>query len=368
MFLPLQRMRERVEVARESSDTDFFFSLLYLGEMVLKTATAGIISGIGDDPDRHRYRELHRLVRADGLGEWCTAIDEILVGTASQHLIDPVRTEQRELTQKVGYGEWQFSAVSKLHECLKSFQKVSEPLPAKVEGRRWFPLFAEMRNKTRAHGAPSGTTCRRLSPQLEESIWLFVSHLFLFRREWAYLHRSLSGKYRVTKLSESVASFEPLKKAGGSNNWGSLQDGVYIFYDRPTRVDLIQSDAEALDFLFANGNFNGKRYELISYITDNRADADALPYLPPASELPPSATQGAGLLDVQGNVFGNLPPRPPRYIKRRVLEVELEKRVLDDRHPVITLVGPGGDRQNLARTRGSTRSGRHAALRHDSLV
>lgn len=342
MFVPLRKIRERVEVARQDSDSNLFFNLLYTGEMILKMVVAGLVSGITDDPERHRYRQLHKLVRADGLGDWCEALDDILVGPASQHLVGPLRTEQRQLTEKVAYGAWQFNAVAKLRSCLKSLDPSGEPLPQKLEGRRWFRLFTEIRNRTRAHGAPSGTTCRKLCPELEESVRLMTSNFFLFSREWAFLHQCLSGKYRITKLTETSKGFEPLKKSSGFKEWGNLQDGVYVFLEKPHLVDLIRSDAEATDFFHPNGNFNGKRFELISYISDNKTAADAVPYLPPASELPLSVTQGERVLDIHGNVFANLPPAPAKYVPRNSLEEDLETRLVDDQHPVITLVGPGG--------------------------
>src|SRR2546425_6417307 len=54
--------------------------LMYLGELLTKTVAAGLVAAIIDDRDRHRYRQLHRLVRADSLSEWIAVIDDVLVG------------------------------------------------------------------------------------------------------------------------------------------------------------------------------------------------------------------------------------------------------------------------------------------------
>lgn len=62
----------------------------------------------------------------------------------------------------------------------------------------------------------------------------------------------------------------------------------------------------------------------------------------PATELPLSETHGLGTLDVQGNCFANLPPLPTAYVSRPGLEKELFTKLLDDRHPVITVRGSGG--------------------------
>jgi hypothetical protein len=67
---PLDRMLLAVDAARGDSDVSLFMELLYLGEMTTKTVAAGVIAAVIDDRDRQRYRQLHRLVRADGLGDW----------------------------------------------------------------------------------------------------------------------------------------------------------------------------------------------------------------------------------------------------------------------------------------------------------
>ena len=85
-FLPFERMRERVERGRANSDTEYFDDLLLWGELLTKVVTAGLIAAIDDDPDRLRYREVHRLVRADGIGDWAMTLDEVLTGPAAQFL------------------------------------------------------------------------------------------------------------------------------------------------------------------------------------------------------------------------------------------------------------------------------------------
>ncbi|MHC4202144.1 MAG: NB-ARC domain-containing protein, partial [Planctomycetota bacterium] len=114
-FLPIERMWRRVEVARQDGDTPLFLSLLYLGEMVTKLVVAGLVAAIRDDTDRNRYRQLHRLVRATGIGEWATVLDDILTGPSSQHLVEGARIEQKELTKRCGKGEWQYQACDLIH-------------------------------------------------------------------------------------------------------------------------------------------------------------------------------------------------------------------------------------------------------------
>ena len=195
----------------KTSDTSLFLELLYCAEMVVKIVGSGMVAAIADDRERHRYRLSHQLVRADGIGDWVGTIDDILIGPASQHLIEEAREEQRELTSKNSAGSWQFEAVNLLHSCLEHLETQWEKLPNKVSGRRWLSLFAMIRNKTRGHGATQSELCSKLCVPLENSIRIFIDNFKLFKRSWAYLHMNLSGKYRVTKFTNPATEFDFLK-------------------------------------------------------------------------------------------------------------------------------------------------------------
>ncbi len=339
-FLPFVKMWDRIEITRSDSDVAFFHELMYMGELMTKIVTLGLVAGIADDRDRHRYRELHRLARADGLGDWVEVINDTLTGTAAQTLYKSTHESQRDLTMRVGKGTWQFDSVTLLEKCLKEVDVAFDDQTAKVDGRKWFARFVLLRNKTRGHGAPPSGVLATIGPWLEESIRLVEKNSQLTRRPWAYLRRSLSGKYRVTKWNDNGAEFDPLKTTVGRQK--SLSDGVYVFFDDFTKVELLESDIDALDFFVPNGGFNDRKFEMISYLTGNKLEGDASLYLAPTTPLPQSETQGAGILELQGKSFGNLPPVMKGYIHRQVLESTLKDMLLDDRHPVITLIGRGG--------------------------
>jgi len=169
----------------------------------------------------------------------------------------------------------------------------------------------------------------------------FISNTPLFQRSWAYLHRNLSGKYRVLPIGGDQTPFGYLKTSDAIN-LQQLPSGVYVYFDRPRRVELLYSNLDLSDFFFPNGAFNGKRFEYHSLITDDRVDGDASVYLATASEYPTSETQGVGQLDTVGNVWSNLPTAPTDYVKRPGLEGEIVSALMNDRHPIITLVGRGG--------------------------
>ena len=214
-----------------------------------------------------------------------------------------------------------------------------EALPAKIDGRRWVRDFATLRNKTRGHGAPSSDVLGRLCPHLEESIKHFLEHN-TFKREWAYLHRNLSGKYRITKLCKNDATFDSLRGAQAARE--HYPNGVYVSIGRPLRVELAESNVDASEFFLANGGFNEKRFEMISYASGRLIFGDSSPYLSPTTPLPASETQGLSDLQCVGHCFTNIPPLPADYVNREELESELLDTLRNDRHPVVTLLGRGG--------------------------
>jgi len=336
-FLPLQKMWERFDLSLRDSDAAAFFDLMYLGELLVKSTVLGLIAAIEPDKDRNQYRLLHHLVRADGIGDWDRVLQEILTGSAA-HLLRPgAQAEQKELTMRVAPESWQYEAVSALHKCLKIVNSKETKLPDKVDGRRWFSTFAQLRNSTRGHGAHVGSVLGRLTPPLKASLQLVSTNFSLFTRPWAYVHQSLSGKYRFTPLSIGPEAFEGLGVPPVP-----LADGVYWYLDKPLLVPLLQSTPEAFDFFFPNGGFSERKFELLSYITGTTTEGDATPYLEPPSQLPPSETQGLGILEVRGRAFTNLPPAPAQYVTRTDLGQEL-RDVLDfqERHQVITVFGRG---------------------------
>ena len=334
----IEQILQRVERAKSDSDFTYFFSLLLATEALAKTVVAGIIAAIGEDSDRNRYRLEHQLVRADGIGDWGNALEDALTGQASHYLLTEVRVEQTELIKPCKQGEWQYDAIFELKSALEDLQINSEDVPVKSDLKRWFRLFATLRNKTRAHGATQPAKAGRAAKHLRDSTRLFYDNFCLFRRPWAFLYRNFSGKYRVSDITENVTQFDFLKKEKSH----SFSNGVYVFLDRPRRVSLVQSDPELLDFYFANGGFNSKRFELISYYTDDRLEGDASEYLTPPGTLPPSETQGSGELLPRGHCLSNAPDLIRDYVARPRLESDLFRLLSDQKRHIVTLRGSGG--------------------------
>lgn len=340
-FAPIDKMWDRAQNERQDSERSLFDALLGMGELVVKTTVAGMVAAV-DDRSPEQYRLIYNLIRSDGLGDWSTALEDVLTGPAKQHVTTDAQEEVRELTQRHGDGSWQYSAVVSMHQVLKLVYPPCEPLTTRVSGKQWVSLFVQVRNKTRGHGALLSSTVAQACGPLELSIREFIDHFSLFRRPWVYLHRTVSGKYRVTPISAEIGAFDLLKKRYAIDEKIKLPDGVYLHYGRPVETKLMSSDVDGLDFFFPNGGATGKRYEVLSYISGTTRHDDISPFILPPGDLPESETHGIRTLREEGRCFDNIPPMQRGYVRRRQLEAKLREVLCDDRNPIVTLVGRGG--------------------------
>ena len=151
--------------------------------------------------------------------------------------------------------------------------------------RSWFRKFAELRNKTRGHGAITPATCARLIPAFQKTVKLILENNPIFALPWAYLHRNLSSKYRVVPVGGDQSQFSKLSSSAAIGGQNYL-DGVDIWAGKPRNIELVRSDLNVNDFSVPNGDFNGKSFELLSLITDTRSRGDATPYLKSLLSVP----------------------------------------------------------------------------------
>ena len=340
-FLPVIRMLERAQVARDESDTSYYFELLYLGELIIKILVIEVLASIEEEREQYRHALEYRLVRANGIGEWADALDEALTGPPSQHLVQAGRESQQAITRNHGPDSdtWQRNAVDLLTQACRSLDPVVPDVSRqRVSLRQWIRQFVWLRNRTRGHGATKPETLSRMCPSLQQSIDLVIDNAPAFGRSWSFLKRNLSGKYRVSTFGGDREPFEYLTL----HSTHSLQDGVYLFLQEPRSARLFFSDPDLTDFYLSNGNFHDEVFEVFSYITDERRDENGSQYLLPVYGRPISETAAAPQLDIIGNAFTNMPPKREGYVKRSALESELTNLLTDDRHPLITLQGRGG--------------------------
>ena len=85
----------------------------------------------------------------------------------------------------------------------------------------------------------------------------------------------MNGKYRVSGISEDVAAYDFLKQAQDRQ----FANGVYLFVGSPRRIALMHTDAELRDFFFANGGLTAKKFEMLSYYSDDKLDGDGTAFL-----------------------------------------------------------------------------------------
>ena len=340
MLAPLEALLERTEKEKLESDAGYFNALMYMGEAVMKFTVAGMVAAVQDDLDRNRYRLEHRLVRADSLGVWDQVLDELLVGTSSQFLDPASMPTRRALTERVSDGTWQFRALQDLSVSLHAVQlESSQQTSGMVQGRSWFKDFVVLRNGTRGHGAPPPSALGSACTTLARSINKMVSNLHLFSLPWAYLYRNLSGKYRVTAWGQTSDFLDNLRRDASFG----FDNGVYIEFTTLRRLALVESDSERSDYWLANGAFTANKFEMLSYLTNERTTKPSSPYLQPAEELPPSETEGLGHLNLRRSTFTNVPGPIANYVPRLRLERELDEQLRDlERHPIVTLTGRGG--------------------------
>ena len=337
--LLFERIDNRVVRDKEDSDYAYFHALTLKLEYVTKLVTAGVVACIGDDADRNRYSLEHKLIRANSIGDWVENLNSALVGPPASSLDTNARSLTRDLTERVDSTDWRYHAVIALNQAAEEIGAV-EKLGTKVALRQFFDIGTRLRNRSRGHGASTNEQCSKACPFLDKALKDVVHELKLFQIPWVYLHRNLSGKYRVSPLWGDASCFEYLKS---ERNVRLPDNGVFLYLDRPVYVPLVFSDTDVLDISLPNGNHRGNTFEALSYVTNQTTEIDGSTWSDPPARLPRSETEGETILEPLGNTFANLPPKPSGYILRRDLEERLKEELLrTDRHPIVSLTGPGG--------------------------
>lgn len=197
----LNKIAIRLYSSKDESDLAYFYDLMNYGEFITKIITLFMTATINDDKERTRYRFEHQLVRANSIGDFSRTIDEIVTGPSAQILSSSIRDfEYKELTKRASEGDWQYESQKLLLNCFGFFGIESNKLNTKSPLRNWFQNFSHLRNKTKGHGSPKIEACSKACIELEESINLIINNFTLFKRNWCYIHRNLSGKYRISNI------------------------------------------------------------------------------------------------------------------------------------------------------------------------
>ena len=210
-FIPIKRIAERIERDKDNSNSAFFSSLLLGYELTVKLTVAAFVGSLQDDKDRHRYRFEHRLVRASGLGEWVSVLQEMFTGPAAASLSNGAVVYRNELMQKSGAGDYRYDAVNALERAMKALMIFNRDTKAKPSLFDWFTDAVTLRNKTRGHGATTQAKIDAACLDLSDSLQLVFDNFSLFSCPWAYLRRNYSGKYRVCALTANDDRFDHMR-------------------------------------------------------------------------------------------------------------------------------------------------------------
>ena len=207
------------------------------------------------------------------------------------------------------------------------------PLKRRQRGILWFELIPQLRNRV-VHGSPTISQKAKVVDPLESSIFSVIDGYSLFSLPWFHQYRKVNGDMVTLPLASDGQELDQAD---------SGLEGIHIVFDEPRRVPQLETDHDLSEFWFPDGNYRSGKYELISYVDDMTEDRTTDAYERPPVSLPASETQGLGSLDVEGQVFTNLPPVPRGYVSRTKLEGALKDLLLDrSRHPIATLHGAGG--------------------------
>ena len=340
-----QKIDDRIVLDKDEGDYAYLNALTLKLEYLTKIISSGVISCIGDDVDRNRYTLEHELVRANSLGTWVEALNTALVGPPAEVLISDARDLSRDLTERVGAEDWRHIAVKKLNNAAIQLGVEPVSLGSKVALRRFFDIGVQLRNRTRGHGAPTTIQCASACAHLDSALDSVVHNIKILRLPWVYLHKNLSGKYRVSSLLNYTLPFDYLKSTSNFR----FQNGVYFALHEnndatePIRAPLIFTDPDILDVALPNGNYNNQTFEVLSYVTNSISRQDGSNWSDPPARLPPSETEGGDVLEPLGNSFTNTPPISSDYVPRTKPEERLlEELIKVNQHPIISLTGPGG--------------------------
>lgn len=338
---PIVRGWGRVDIELSDSEAAAFHSLLYLGELLVKLVAASFVGAVQPDIERKAEAAGARLVRAAGVGDHVSVINDVLVGPTFELLHPAFKAFQSQFVAKNPAGSEEALCLDSLREAMRELGLTPGEQAPSSSFRAWFHWFVHIRNKTRGHGAPASEKLAAAYPHMRSSIELLTRHIDLFRLPWAYVRRNLSGKYRVI----------PMGGDGGSSMFSELKagertvdsDGVYLAAGgRLFLLDLVHSDADLSDFYVPNGCFSNGKAEFISLITGDTKTVDVTRYAATVTIAPPSETDGKRELDVVGRSFTNMPPRPVNFVERRSLGEELRRVLMEGRNEIVSLSGPGG--------------------------
>jgi hypothetical protein len=343
---PVAKVAARLNVVGPESSADTFLITSYLAEAAIKTIAAVFYAGLLDKAPDYAYRMGYELVRADGLGSWEQAI-RLSTTLPYASYFGPDFSQALEWTTKRrtrAEDEWYKDGQNAASEVLR---ELGVELEASRQDtvRTLLSAFVQIRNKTKAHGAVGEDFFRKVNGSYIRAVSSLVNNCPMFGWSWMHLSRRQKGDpIRGISLQGTEPRYMKNAELEGLN---TTSDGVFFTIGQTRKIfacaPFIQTTLECREFYFPNGGFSQSgNAESVDYGSGIVEKCDFSDFLRVPTPLPKSETHGLESIDVQSNVFGNLPALKESYVNRPILEEELEARLLDKNHAIITLHGSGG--------------------------
>ncbi len=342
---PVAQVARRLNIAGADGGAETFLMASYIVEVAIKLIGVALFSGLKEKAPDQAYRMGYDLVRADGLGTWETWIRQ----TTSQPLAGFLPVSYNELVawatkaRTKPEDDWFRNATTSIASIFEELGIENTIPERKPTARDLLAALIQLRNKTKAHGAVGADFFAAINAAYVEAVQLLITECPLFTWRWMHLstrqNKTNRGILLIGGTPEHVKQAEvaPLH---------INEPGVHVWPTASVHPiacsDLLYSDHECSKFLLPNGGLSGQQAWFLDYGSGNASQQAVSSFMRPPTPPPPSETQGRGSFEIQSNVFGNLPPVPPGYVRRPALEAELERRLRDRNHPIITLHGRGG--------------------------
>jgi NB-ARC domain len=343
---PLAQVANRLNIVGPYNSADTFLTASYLSEAAVKIFASTLHSALSLHHAQHAYKLAYDLVRADGLGVWTSSIEKATSMPLSSFLppdFSPLlewATRRRTKPED----EWCREALACTNEILGELGVEIEQT-RRESVRNLLNGLVQIRNKTKAHGALGPDFFSFANEPYIRAVSLLVENCPLFKWRWIHLSMREKGPARGVLLQGISPRY---MKDSEVANLRFAADGLYFQAAMEGKLffcgQLFSSTQECQIFTLPNGGYNGAtgEPEYIDYATGHLYKRDASNFLAAPVPLPPSETEGLSAIDVQSNLFGNLPGLPKDYVSRKDLEIELKEKLIDQNHEIISLHGRGG--------------------------
>jgi hypothetical protein len=345
LITPLGQVRRRLSAIGLDASADTFLTTSYVAEAAVKLLALTLRSGLEELAPEAAYRIGYDLVRADGLGTWAQAIRQMVAQPLSGYIPPDLRPLVAWITKKRKGELWFAPAIGGLEVV---FRALGEDPGSRTQDQTVAGLIValvQIRNRTKGHGALGPDFFRGTNHAYSAAVAGLIDHCPAFDWSWwAVYPRPSIGAPHVVNLNGPDPTAIPSPEA---ERFATLPHGIYFSPEHSQRVysvgSLLRTNRECSLFRLPNGGYrDGGEASFIDYFLggETRESVDA--FSSPPAKLPASETHGLLALEVQSNVFGNLPPIPRGYVERPALQSELESRIRDRNHAIITLHGRGG--------------------------